>query len=251
MEYFYFAALYLLVVCGAFIQSVIGLGFVMLVAPFLVLYNPEFVPVPMLLVGTFLPSLIVWRDRRALDFTGLKSAIAGRIFGTILAVWLITRISQNTFMLIFWGPFVVTVLLSTFTFTIRPTPARVGIAGIFSGLMGTLAAVGGPPMALLYQNERGEVIRATLSGFFVLGTLLSILFLAVAGEVTLNDFKLFLYLVPGVLIGFFLSGYAVDFVDRGYMRKAMLSVSFVAGLLVVLQAIFGLHPPVGILPPVV
>lgn len=239
MEYFYLAALSFLVVCGALLQSLIGLGFVLLVGPFLVLYNPEFVPVPMLLVGTFLPLLIVWRDRKAIDFTGIKSAIAGRVIGNLLAVWLITIISQTTFMLIFGGLIMVTVILSSFTFNIRPTPARVGIAGVFSGLMGTLAAIGGPPMAILYQHEKGDVIRATLSGFFVLGTLLSILFLAVAGKVTLNDFKLFFYLVPGVLLGFYLSQYAVDLVDRRYMRKTMLSVSFVAGLLVMIKAILG------------
>lgn len=239
MEYLYVVAFALLVVCGAFLQSLIGLGFVMLVAPFLVMYDPGFVPVPMLLVGTFLPLLIVWRDRKAIDFTGIKSAIFGRIIGNMLAVWLITIISQNTFMLIFGGLIIITVILSMFTFNIQPTVASVGVAGFFSGLMGTLAALGGPPMAILYQNERGDVIRGTLSGFFVLGTLLSLLFLSIAGKVTLNDFKLFAYMVPGVLIGFYLSKYAVDFVDRGYIRKAMLSVSLLAGVLVVIKAIFG------------
>lgn len=54
---------------------------------------------------------------------------------------------------------------------------------------------------------------------------------------TLNDFKLFSYMVPGVLIGLYLSKYAVDFVDRGNMRKALLSVSFLAGILVIVKAI--------------
>jgi uncharacterized protein len=239
MDFLYFAAFSFLVIVGAFLQAVIGLGFVMLVAPFLVLYNPDFVPVPMLLIGTFLPLLIVWRDRKAIHFTGIKSAIAGRIIGNLLAVGLLSIISQNTYMLIFGGLIIVTVILSTFTFNIRPTAVNVGIAGILSGLMGTLAAVGGPPMAIVYQNEKGDVIRATLSGFFVLGTLLSILFLSIAGKVTLNDFRLFFYMVPGVLIGFYLSKYAVGFVDRGYMRKAMLSVSFLAGVIVVIKAFWG------------
>ena len=225
--------------CGAFLHSLIGFGFAMLVAPFLILYNPEFVPVPMLIFGTFLPSLMVWRDRKAIDFTGIKLAIAGRVIGNVLAVWLITIISQSTFLLIFGGLIVATVILSAFTFKVRPTSINAGIAGIFSGLMGTLAALGGPPMAILYQNERGEVIRATLSGFFVLGSFLSILFLSLAGKVSLVHFKLFLTLVPGVLIGFYLSKFAVQFVDRTYMRTAMLSVSFIAGSLVVIRAILG------------
>lgn len=226
-------------VCGAFFQSLIGFGFAMLVAPFLILYNPEFVPVPMLLFGTFLPSFIVWRHRKNIDFTGIKSAISGRIAGNLLAVWLITIISQNTFMILFGGLVIATVILSTFAFNVRPTPTNAGIAGVFSGLMGTLAALGGPPIAILYQNERGDVIRATLSGFFVLGSFLSLLFLGFAGKVTLVHFKLFLYLIPGVLIGFYLSKYAVGYVDRRYMRGAMLSVSFIAGLVVLIRAIAG------------
>ena len=239
MEYLSIAALAFLVVCGALLQSSIGLGFAMLVAPFLVLYNPEFVPVPMLLVGTFLPLLIVLRDRQAIDLTGIKSAIFGRIIGSMIAVWLITIISQNTFMLVFGVLVVVTVILSIFTFNIRPTAVSVGIAGLFSGIMGTLAALGGPPMAIVYQKERGDVIRATLSGFFVVGTLLSLFFLGLAGKVSSNDFKLFAYLVPFVLIGFYLSKYAVKVVDRGHMRTAMLTVSFVAGTLVIVKAIAG------------
>ena len=54
---------------------------------------------------------------------------------------------------------------------------------------------------------------------------------------TVNDFKLFSFMVPGVLSGFFLSKYAVDFVDRGNMGKALLSVSSLAGLLVMVKAI--------------
>ncbi len=239
MEYFQIFAFFVLVVCGAFLHSLIGFGFAMLVAPFLILYNPEFVPVPMLLFGTFLPSFIVWRHRKDVDFTGIKSAISGRILGNILAVWLITIISQNTFMILFGGLIVATVILSAFAFSVRPTPTNAGIAGVFSGLMGTLAALGGPPIAILYQNERGDVIRATLSGFFVLGSLLSLIFLGIAGRVTLIHFKLFLYLIPGVLVGFYLSKYAVDYVDRRYMRGAMLFVSFIAGLVVIVRAITG------------
>ena len=238
MEYLVFIALALIVVGGALLQSLIGLGFALFAAPFLVLYDPGFVPVPMLLVGTFLPVLILWRDRTGVDFTGVKSAIVGRIIGSILAVWLITSITQNTFLLLFGGVVVVAVMLSMLRFNIQPTPSSVGIAGFFSGLMGTLAALGGPPMAIVYQNEKGNVIRGTLSAFFILGTVLSLFFLGVAGRVTTNDFKLFAYLVPGILVGFYLSNFAVGFVDRGYLRRILLTVSLLAGILVMIKALF-------------
>ena len=147
----------LLVITASFLQSLIGLGYVLIVAPFLVLYDPNFV--------------------------------------------------------------------------------SVSIAGLFLGIMGTLAGLGGQPMAIVYQNEKGSVIRGTLSGFSILGTILSLLFLGIAGRFVLNDLKLFSYMVPGIVVGFYLSKYAIGIVDKGYIRKAMLGVSFLAAIIVIVKAL--------------
>jgi len=237
MEYLSFCAMALLVIFGSFLQSLIGLGYVLLVAPLLVLYDPNFVPVPMLLCGLLIPVLMVWRDRKSIDFTGIKMAVLGRVIGNLIAVWLITIISRNTFMLVFGALVIIAVILSVSNIKFRATVVSVGIAGFFSGIMGTLAGLGGPPMAILYQNEKGSVIRGTLSGYFILGTVMSLLFLGFAGRFTLNEIKLFSYMVPGIFIGFFLSKYAIGFVDKGYIRKAMLGVSFLAAVMVIFKAV--------------
>ena len=54
---------------------------------------------------------------------------------------------------------------------------------------------------------------------------------------TVNDFKLFSFMVSGALTGFYLSKCAAYFVDRGNMGKALLSLSFLAGILVIVKAI--------------
>ena len=237
MEYLYIGLMALLVVFAAFLQSLIGLGYVLLVAPFLVLYNPNFVPVPMILCGLFLSLLMVWRDRKSIDFAGVKSAIVGRVFGNLIAVWLITVISQATFMLIFGALVVTAVILSATNIQFRPTTASVGIAGFFSGIMGTLAGLGGPPMGIVYQNEKGSVIRGTLAGYFILGTVLSLLFLGIAGRITINELKLFSYMVPGIALGFLLSKYAIRSVEHKHIRKAMLAVSFLAAIMVIVKTL--------------
>ena len=48
-------------------------------------------------------------------------------------------------------------------------------AGALSGFMGTIVSIGGPPIALLYQNESGPSLRGTLSAFFVVGVALAII----------------------------------------------------------------------------
>jgi uncharacterized membrane protein YfcA len=92
-------------------------------------------------------------------------------------------------------------------------------------------------MAILYQNEKGSVIRGTLSGFSILGTVLSLLFLGIAGRFTLNDLKLFSYMLPGIVVGFYLSKYAIGMIDKGHIRKAMLGVSFLAAIMVIIRAL--------------
>jgi uncharacterized membrane protein YfcA len=44
-------------------------------------------------------------------------------------------------------------------------------------------------------------------------------------------------MVPGIVIGFYLSKHALGVVDKGYIRKAMLAVSFLAAIMVVIKAL--------------
>jgi len=61
-------------------------------------------------------------------------------------------------------------------------------------------AIGGPPLALIYQHERGARIRATL---------------AATGHLHLSDLVPAAILVPFLLAGFALSGPARRLVDGG------------------------------------
>ena len=44
-------------------------------------------------------------------------------------------------------------------------------------------------------------------------------------------------MVPGIVVGFYLSKYAIGFVDKGYIRKAVLGVSFLAAIMVIIKAL--------------
>ena len=66
-----------------------------------------------------------------------------------------------------------------------PAPRRrnVVLAGATSGLLGTATAIGGPPMALVWQRNSGARLRGTMSGFFLVGSVMSLVVLAVTGAV--------------------------------------------------------------------
>jgi hypothetical protein len=91
--------------------------------------------------------------------------------------------------------------------------------------MGTASSVGGPPVALVYQDAPGAQMRATLSAFFLFGTLVSLALLVPAGRLGWAEWRAGVTLLPAVMLGFALSGRARHVIDRGYTRNAVLIVS--------------------------
>src|SRR5690606_8188638 len=96
---------------------------------------------------------------------------------------------------------------------------------MISGVTNTVAAVGGPPMALVYQSQRGPHIRATLSVIFAVGTTISMIALWYFGQFGLHDLALGGLLVPSILLGFFVSRYLAPLVDAHALRPAVLILS--------------------------
>lgn len=226
-----------IVAAGAAVQASVGFGMGLVAAPFLVLIDPAFVPGPSLTAGLVLTLLVAHRERHALDFHGLKYAIAGRIAGTVPAALLISVISAGAFETVFAGMVILAVVLSASGVTFEPTPRRAAIAGALSGFMGTLSSIGGPPMALLYQNAEGPRFRSTLAGFFSVGVVISLVALVAVGRFRLTDLLLAAVLIPGGLGGFALSRFVAPWMDRRGVRPFVLGLSFLAAAGVLWRAV--------------
>jgi uncharacterized membrane protein YfcA len=232
----------LLAVCavltiGCALQGSVGFGFALVSAPILVLIDPSLVPGPLLFCGLVLTVLMSYRERQAMDVSGLKWGILGRLPGTFVALVVLTNVPEKKMMLILGALVLFAVALSVSGLHISPTTWTLLSAGVLSGFMGTTASIGGPPIALLYQNAPGARLRSTLSGYFALGTTLSLLALAAVGRFGRDEFWSALALLPGVLIGFILSARTRQLLDRGYTRAAVLMVSAASGAIVILRAL--------------
>src|SRR5699024_4120957 len=99
------------------------------------------------------------------------------------------------------------------------------VAGTASVPFGTTSAIGGSPIALLYQNVRGPTTRATLSSYFVIASLSSVLILAAAGQVTSHELLLSAMLLPFMFVGFALSSPLRKYLGGNALRGAILSVA--------------------------
>ena len=127
------------------------------------------------------------------------------------------------------------VALSVSGVHVEPRPVSLLAGGALSGIMGTIAAIGGPPMALLYQRAPGAQVRGTLSSVFLVGTVVSLAALALVGRFGGEELRLTLLLLPGALFGFVVSRRLASRLDRGYTRPAVLVVASIAGFLVVVR----------------
>ena len=220
---------------GSTLQSSIGFGLGILGSPILILLDDRFVPGPILLSALVLTTLITWREGHAIDLGGLRWAVAGRVAGTIAAGAVLAVLPAGRMTLVFGGLVLLAVALSVSGVRLRVRPSTLVGAGALSAIMGTIAAVGGPPMALLYQDATGPRLRATLSSFFWVGTILSLAALFAIGRFGAHELRLTLVLLPSIALGFVTSRWTVAIVDRGYTRRAVLALAAVAGLVVIVR----------------
>ena len=94
-------------------------------------------------------------------------------------------------------------------------------------------------MALLYQNRSGPVMRSTLGATFLIGTLLSLLALGIAGQVEAFHWQFGGALVPAVLLGLFASRFLHGWLEAGWLRPCVLGFAALAGISVLLRGALG------------
>ncbi|MDH5804247.1 MAG: sulfite exporter TauE/SafE family protein, partial [Gemmatimonadota bacterium] len=213
----------------------IGFGLGMVCAPLLILIDPRLVPGPLLMNAMVLTVFIVVRERRGLHLKGLQWALSGRLLGIFVAVFALRVLSLEGLSYAVGVVVLFTVLLSVSGLRLMPNPWSLLGAGTLSGIGGTISSIGGPPMALVYQHSEGSRIRGTLAGYFVIGTMMSLSGLGVAGKLGFLQLNLAVLLLPGIFVGFALSSRVAPWLDKGYARPMALGLSALASVLVILR----------------
>ena len=214
-----------IVLFGAVVQGSVGYGMNLLGGPLLLLIDPAFVPVPTLLLAVAHTAMGAVREHSHTDWRSVGWAMTGRLPGNLLGLLAIATLPLAGLNVAVAVCVLVCVGLSVVSW--HPLPNRRGlfVAGTASGTFGTTSAIGGPPIALLYQNVRGPTTRATLSSYFVIASLSSVLILAAAGQVTSHELLLSAMLLPFMFVGFALSSPLRKYLGGNALRGAILSVA--------------------------
>ncbi|GAB3545296.1 putative membrane protein YfcA [Actinopolyspora lacussalsi] len=227
-----------IVLGGAVVQGAVGFGMNLIAAPLLAIAHPALVPVPLLLTASAFAILPLLRERGRADWRGVRWGLLGRVPGTVLGVTALALLPNRWLAVLIGLVVLVSVVLSLVSWRPRPVPGTLFTAGMFSGVFGTAAAIGGPPIALVYQHNAGPTVRTTLSAYFALGSVLSLVALVFSGQVHGEQLLAAGVLFPFALLGFVLSGPLRRILDNGRTRPVLLAVASLSAAVLLGKALF-------------
>jgi len=226
------------VLVGAVIQGAIGLGVGLVAAPVVSLLDPSLMPGSLLVVGFALPVLSLVSEHRHVD-PRVGWVFLGRVLGTAPGVAVVALLTREQLAIGVALLTLVAVALTVRTVDVATTRATLAGAGVLSAIGATAAAIGGPPLALVYQRADAATLRATLALVFAVGSLLSLGALAVAGELSAREVWTGVAMLPFFLVGFLLSLRLRRYLTGGGFRAAVLIIVTASALALLVRSLLG------------
>lgn len=235
------------ILLGAVVQGVVGTGLALTAVPVLAWLAPALVPVGILVAALPIAVTGAFRERAHTDVPAVSWVMAGRLPGGLVGAVAIAMLPVRGLQVVVATTVLLAVLAAVVTDARsvveegprRPRRSTMVLAGVLSGVGGTTSGIGGPPVAIVFRNVGGPAIRSTLSIVLVLGAVLSILSLALVGEVTLPRLAAGAALIPLVMVGYVVAGHLRGRLHASGVRVFVLVISSVAGLGLLVDAVTG------------
>lgn len=224
---------------GGVVQSGVGLGVGLVASPVITLLDPSLMPGSLLVATTLSPVLVLLREVKYADWHGISWAMAGRVAGTVAGVWVVAALSTRLLGAVIGGVVLGVVALTGLGAFLPRNRWTLLTAGVISGTAGTATSIGGPPVALLYQQESGPRVRATLAAFLAIGNALALTALAVTGHLPARDIAVGLILLACAAAGFAVAGRVRRFLDAGRIRGAVLLVTALSAIALIARSLWG------------
>lgn len=230
-----FLATFAMTSIGALLQGSIGIGLTLVAGPALVAIDGDFAPGPLVVGGMVVNVRHVIVERRHADVAGLKRLFRGIPFGIGAGLVVLTLVDERALAITIGAAVIVAALARLGPFRPSRSPRALTIGGGAVAFTTTTFALAGPPFALLYDDRPGPVFRGTAGVFLLpLAGLITISLIA-TGHFGVDELKLTLVMLPGLVLGLTLARYARPRLDKTWFRHVVLIVSAAGGAAVILR----------------
>lgn len=226
------------VVLGSVVQTLSGVGGGFIIVPLLALLDMAWIPGSLVLSSMSLSGLMAWRERQAIDSAHMLPMMMGVMAGGAIGAWLLTIVSFEKLGLVFGSMILLAVLIVVSGLHVKLSNGSAALAGLVAGTMGASSGIGAPVLALLYQDQSGPRVRATLALLYTVASFLILVALLVSGNFSWEDFFRGMFLIPGFMLGYILSFKLTKRLDHGATRLIIMTVSASAGIILVLRSLY-------------
>lgn len=223
-----------IVFIGSATQASIGIGLGLLAAPTLTLIDPGFIPGAIAIAVVPLTIGMTVREFDHVD-PEIYRAVVGRVVGIVVGAWAVAQASQGFIAVVIACSVIFAVIASAFGVRFAPTRRNLMVAGTVAGFTGTVAGIGGPPMALTYQHSDPRTLRASLAAFNTIGSMFIIPSLAIAGVIGRRELQLGAMLVPGILLGLWVGRIGIARLPATRVRPFVLAVCGASAVVLLLR----------------
>lgn len=222
---------------GALVQGSLGFGMVLVSFPVLVFANPELLPQTTLIVAVPMVLSLAWRHRGDAIWRYVGLVTLGRLPGIGIAIAILSVASARTIGLLAGVTVLIAVGLSFWAPAVPKTTPNLVAAGVVSAVFGTAVAIGGPPLALLFQHETGPRLRSTMTSIMLLGAPLILFLLAVSGNVDSTDLRTGVALAPFSVIGSYSARWLIPYIDEK-LRPIILTICAFGAIVAMIRLAF-------------
>ncbi|MET0839750.1 MAG: sulfite exporter TauE/SafE family protein [Marmoricola sp.] len=232
------ALLVFVVVLGATMQGLVGLGLNLVSAPVVTLVAPSLMPELLLVLAVLLPFFTLVRSHAEIDWPGLGWVLSARVPGVALGVLFLALFSDRAVAIAVALMVLLAVVLSMAPFEVPVRRSTLSVAGLLSGLAGTATSIGGPPVALLYQHRSPAQIRSTLAVLFTVGAGMSLVGIWLTGHLDTHTLPLAVVLTPCLLVGAWLGHRLQPVLADRHVRYAVLAICAGSALVLLVRSLF-------------
>ncbi|PHR72317.1 MAG: hypothetical protein COA66_06280 [Arcobacter sp.] len=227
-----------ILILGSILQMATGVTAGMIIVPFLAMISYTLIPAPIAFASLALTIMMSYKGRKHIDTKNMLQISLGMLAGILLSIFILKNIKFEHLGLVF-GIFI---LISVFiSIKIKSFSLNTGInysGGFVAGVMGSMAAVGGQILALLFQNHPLESLKSTLAFLYTLFSIVMLLLFYIFGEFSGVQFLSGIYMMPGFIIGFFLAPVFSKYFNPKYSKIIVLGMATLGAMVLITKSIF-------------
>ena len=225
------------VAAGSLVQASAGIGIALVASPVLMAVDPAFVPLPLILGGTVVGIRNVTMEFSGFDAKRWRKCLLGAPVGLVLGELALAGLSERGLTLAV-GVLVVLSVVAVGSGWKPPSRRWMSVlAGVLTAFTLRVAALPGPPYAILHHDDPPQVLRPNLAGFVMVLSAVVTVRLLVGGAIDGAAVGRIALVMGSAVIGLVLAPPVRRWVDGEWFRPGLLGVCGLGGLATIVGAL--------------